>query len=502
VLVLAGNVVERPALVQSTVLSRAAAGALVRLLQALPAVFVDGLARAVAGCAYALGIRRRVTLDNLDHAFPERSAEERRVLARAAYANMARAVVDALRTLGASRSQLLAEVQVEDFGPVERALAAGKGLLVATAHLGSWELFGAAMAQRVPLHAVVRPLRGGVNARLVEARERAGLRLIPARGALSGMVAALRRNEVVAMLVDQAIGGKHALFVPFFGRPAATTPALSMAAVRTGAPTLVVVALREDGRLRFRVEGPFVVGDSGDRQRDLWIHTARVTAALERIIRQTPEQWLWLHRRWKLAPPAEDALRLELLAMDAEDQAVRSELVAEGRLFQGYDPRMETVHRALAGRLDRLVERHGWPGRSVAGEDGAAAAFRIAHHAIATPDLQRRFLALVREAAARGEATHLQAAMLEDRVRQLEGRPSLYGTLLDWDEAGRLSPGSVEAPEQLDARRAALGLPPMVEALQAASTASREPGDRPPADPAARRREFEAWARRVGWRGD
>jgi len=295
-------VVERPALVQSTVLSRAAAGVLVRLLQALPSGTVDGLARAVASCAYALGIRRRVTLDNLARAFPERSTKQLRALARAAYANMARAVVDALRSLGASRAQLLAEVEVGDFAPVERALAAGKGLLVATAHLGSWEMFGAAMAQRVPLHAVVRPLRGGVNARLVEARERAGLRLIPARGALAGMVAALRKNEVVAMLLDQAIGGKHALFVPFFGRPAATSPALSMAALRTGAPTLVVVALRESGRLRFRVEGPFEMTDTGDRQRDLRDHTARVTAALERIIREAPEQWLWLHRRWKLAP--------------------------------------------------------------------------------------------------------------------------------------------------------------------------------------------------------
>lgn len=299
--------VERPALVQSTVLSRGAAGVLVHLLQALPSGIVDALARGVAACAYALGIRRRVTLDNLAHAFPDRSVQERRVLARAAYANMARVVVDALRTLGASRAQLLAEVEVDDFGPVERALAAGKGLVVATAHLGSWEMFGAAMAQRVPLHAVVRPLRGGLNARLVEARERAGLRLIPARGALTGMVAALRKNEVVAMLLDQAIGGKHALFVPFFGRPAATSPALSMAALRTGAPTLVVVALRENGRLRFRVEGPFAVTDTGDRRRDLRDHTARVTAALERIIREAPEQWLWLHRRWKLAPPPDAA---------------------------------------------------------------------------------------------------------------------------------------------------------------------------------------------------
>jgi len=280
---------------------------LVHLLQALPSGIVDALARGVAACAYALGIRRRVTLDNLAHAFPDRSVEERRVLARAAYANMARVVVDALRTLGASRAQLLAEVEVDDFGPVERALAAGKGLVVATAHLGSWEMFGAAMAQRVPLHAVVRPLRGGLNARLVEARERAGLRLIPARGALTGMVAALRKNEVVAMLLDQAIGGKHALFVPFFGRPAATSPALSMAALRTGAPTLVVVALPEKGRLRFRVEGPFAATDTGDRRRDLRDHTARVTAALERIIREAPEQWLWLHRRWKLAPPPDAA---------------------------------------------------------------------------------------------------------------------------------------------------------------------------------------------------
>ena len=296
--------VERPALVQSTVLSRAAAGLLVRLLQALPSGAVDALARGVAACAFALGIRRRVTLDNLAHAFPERSAEERRALARGAYANMARVVVDALRSLGASRAELLAEVQVDDFGPVDRALAAGKGLLVATAHLGSWEIFGAAMAQRVPLNAVVRPLRGGVNARLVEARQRSGLRLIPERGALASMVGALRKNEVVAMLLDQAIGGKHALFVPFFGRPAATTPALSMAAMRTGAPTLLVVALRENGRLRFRVEGPFEMTDSGDRQRDLRDHTARVTAALERIIRAAPDQWLWLHRRWKLAPQA------------------------------------------------------------------------------------------------------------------------------------------------------------------------------------------------------
>jgi Kdo2-lipid IVA lauroyltransferase/acyltransferase len=301
--------VERPVLVRSTVVSRAAARLLVHLLQAFPLRAVDALARGVAALAYGLGIRRRVTLDNLARALPERTEEERRSIARAAYGNMARVVVDALRTLDASPEQLRAAVEVEDFGPVERALAGGRGLLVATAHLGSWELFGAAMAQRVRLNAVVRPLRGGINARLVEARQRAGLGLIPPRGALPAMVGALRRGEVVAMLVDQAIGGKHALYVPFFGRPAATTAALSMAALRTGAPTLVCVALRDRGRLRMRIEGPFGVPHTGDRARDLWAHTAQVTAALERIIRESPEQWLWLHRRWKLASPPGVAAR-------------------------------------------------------------------------------------------------------------------------------------------------------------------------------------------------
>jgi KDO2-lipid IV(A) lauroyltransferase len=302
-LVLAVARVSRHALVHSTVVSRAAAGLLVRIVRALPAGAVDWLARAIAALAFALGIRRRVTLDNLAAAFPERSEHERRDIARGAYANMARAVVDSLRSLGDTPEALRARVQVDDFGPVERALAGGRGLLVATAHFGSWELFGAAMAQSVKLHAVVRPLRGGLNAQLVEARARAGLGLIAPRGAILETSAALRRNEVVAMLVDQAIGGKHALFVPFFGRPAGTTPALSMAAIRTGAPTLVIVALRESGRLHFRVEGPFAVPQTGDRARDLWLHTAAVTAALERLIRTYPEQWLWLHRRWKLQPP-------------------------------------------------------------------------------------------------------------------------------------------------------------------------------------------------------
>jgi Kdo2-lipid IVA lauroyltransferase/acyltransferase len=499
--VLAVVAVSRAELVQSTVVSRAAAGLLVWLVRGRPTRAVDRLARAVAALAFRLGIRRRVTLDNLAHAFPDRPESERRAIARGAYTNMARTVVDSLRSLGDGPALLRQRIEVDDFGPVERALAAGRGLLVATAHFGSWELLGASMAQRVKLSAVVRPLRGGLNARLVEARQRSGLGLIPPRGALGETVAALRRNEVVTMLIDQAIGGKHALYVPFFGRPAATTPALSLAAARTGATTLVCVAIRQGDRLRFYIDGPFPVPHTGDKGRNLWLHTAQVTAALERLIRQHPEQWLWLHRRWKLAHPEPwEMLRLELLALDAQDQAVRAELAAHGTLFEGYHPRMEAVHRHNAERLSALIDVYGWPGRSLAGEDGAAAAWRIAHHAIGAPGLQRRFRDCLAGAAERGEVPPLQLAMLEDRIRHLEGRPSRYGTLLDWTPTGTLSAGPVEDPASVDARRAALGLPPLAEAVRRANEGQREPLDVPPTDWAAHQRAFEAWARKVGWR--
>src|SRR5262249_56209613 len=121
-------------------------------------------------------------------------------------------------------------------GGVGGGVGGGGGVVVGVGEVGSWEVFGGAMAQWVPLNAVVRPLRGGLNAQLVDARRRAGLGLIPPRGALLGTVAALRRNEVVAMLIDQAIGGEDAPLLPLFRRPAAATPPPAMGPGRPRGP--------------------------------------------------------------------------------------------------------------------------------------------------------------------------------------------------------------------------------------------------------------------------
>ena len=193
-------------------------------------------------------------------------------------------------------------------------------------------------------------------------------------------------------------------------------------------------------------------------------------------------------------------LQEELLAMAGEDGAMRERLVADGSLFDGYNPLMAIVHRRNGDRLSEIVEAHGWPGRSLVGEDGADAAWLVLKHAIGDPGLQRRCLPLLELAAAGGEIPPWHFATLLDGIRFYEGRPQVYGSMFDWDEDGELAPWPIEDADQVDQRRALVGLPPLAEQIQSVRMAAGAEGDRRPADPAARRREADEWARSVGWR--
>lgn len=186
--------------------------------------------------------------------------------------------------------------------------------------------------------------------------------------------------------------------------------------------------------------------------------------------------------------------------MAGEDDRVRTELAADGSLFDGYHPRMRAVQEANADRLAGILSERGWPGEPQVGQDGAKAAWLIVQHAISRPALQRKALEALRMAAARGEAPARQPALLEDRIRTLEGRLQRYGTQFDWDESGELSPFPVEDPESVDDRRRAVGLGPLDEATRAQRRAAAAEGERPPGDWHARRRGMEAWLREIGWR--
>jgi nucleotide-binding universal stress UspA family protein len=194
-----------------------------------------------------------------------------------------------------------------------------------------------------------------------------------------------------------------------------------------------------------------------------------------------------------MTDPRDPTLRAELLALQAEDLRVRAELDAVGELAGGYAPRMEAVHRANAARLRAVIARHGWPGRTLVGDDGAEAAWLVVQHAIGEPDLLRAMLPMLWDAVVRGEAPAWQAAMLEDRIRCFEGRPQRYGTQLHPDADGWLRPHPIEDPEGVEARRAAVGLEPLAERV--ARAGREEIRDR-----ARYEREYAEWLRRTGWR--
>jgi hypothetical protein len=192
-------------------------------------------------------------------------------------------------------------------------------------------------------------------------------------------------------------------------------------------------------------------------------------------------------------------VREQLLAMVAKDQQVRAELLATGALFDGYQPRMAAVHLAHAERLETIIETVGWPVESQVGRDGAEAAWLILQHAIGSPGLQRACLPLLQEAAKDGGIPAWQAAYLEDRICVFEGRPQRFGTHLDWDGNGVLSPHPIADPDNVDRRRAEVGLGPLALHVDTLRERAAGEGQQQPADFADYLEKKFAWARSVGW---
>ncbi len=195
-------------------------------------------------------------------------------------------------------------------------------------------------------------------------------------------------------------------------------------------------------------------------------------------------------------------LRRRLLDMLEKDTRTRQQAAADGSLFQGYNETMRAVHNENAKLLAEIVDAGGWPDKFQAGEDGATAAFLIVQHAIGLPNFMRACLELMEEAAAQGGVPRWQLALLTDRIRMLEGRPQVYGTQFDWTVEGEMQPLPIEEPETVDMRRTAAELVPMAQAVELQRKESAQMGDRAPSPQAwiARQREFETWAKAVGWR--
>lgn len=192
-------------------------------------------------------------------------------------------------------------------------------------------------------------------------------------------------------------------------------------------------------------------------------------------------------------------LKMKIISMKDRDLEMRNSILKEGSLYDGYTEEMESLHIGNAEALNKIIDEHGWPGRSLVGKDGADAAIVIAQNSISKPNLQRQFLVEIKKAVAKGEATPIQEACLEDRILFNQGKACLYGMLFDWDKDGNLV-ANVDDEVKVDERREKLGLLPLSEALKKHRKEIEEEGGGPPANIQEHKRMELEWARRVGWR--
>jgi KDO2-lipid IV(A) lauroyltransferase len=253
---------------------------------------------------YLLGIRRRVALEGLARAFPERSSSERQRLARACYSHLGRGLIEILLVRRMTNGMVDELVSFEGYERYQAANALGKGVVVAMAHFGNWELLGRACASRgMRFGVIVRTLRGRFNRALTSWREEIGMGLLRDRASTTDALRRLRSGETLAVVIDQNMRPSRGIFVSFFGALACTTPAAAVFSLRSGAPLLAVFPVRlPDGTHRIQWEGPFLAPQGFRGHQAVVALTQELTHAVERAVRAHPEQWYWLHRRWKTRP--------------------------------------------------------------------------------------------------------------------------------------------------------------------------------------------------------
>jgi KDO2-lipid IV(A) lauroyltransferase len=291
----------------------AAVWAMVRTLGALP----RGLARA-AGAAigelayYALGRLRSVGMRNLQLAFPEVQRQRRKQLLKELYRNLGYLLAEFCRMQHYTPQQASRFIRYEGLENYLRARDRGKGVLVLTGHLGAWELssfYHSLMGY--PMGMVIRRLDNPLVDRFVNRiRCLHGNRVLHKDDFARGLIASMRAGETVGILMDTNMTPPQGVFVPFFGTQACTASGMARVAARTGAAVVPGFLLWEKSEQRYVLHfGPELpVKCTGDAEADAVSNTAMFTSVIESYIRRYPEQWLWMHRRWKTRPAGEEGL--------------------------------------------------------------------------------------------------------------------------------------------------------------------------------------------------
>ncbi|MFN2578049.1 MAG: lysophospholipid acyltransferase family protein [Pyrinomonadaceae bacterium] len=254
------------------------------------------------------GRLRRTGERNLEIAFPELSAGERRLRLRHAFGNLGR-LLGAFSHFGEDSERLRELVVCEGLDHLQNAQAAGGGVILFTGHVGAWELSSFALSLfGHPLSFLVRRMDNPkIEAIVDRARTHLGNRTIDKRSAAREMLGTLQGGGTLGILVDLNTLDREGIFVDFFGRAASTTFLVAKLALRTGAAVLPVFAPWDHERDCFllKVDAPLSIERTGNEEADVRCLTQQYTGIVENYVRRYPDQWLWIHRRWQTRPPGE-----------------------------------------------------------------------------------------------------------------------------------------------------------------------------------------------------
>lgn len=286
---------------------------MVRLLGALPRPLARGVGTVIGDLAYhALGRLRRVGMRNLNLALPDVPEGSRGQILREVYRNLGCLLAEFCQMPGYSAEEASEFIRYEGLENYLRARDKGNGVLVLTGHLGAWELssfYHSLMGY--PMGMVIRRLDNPlVDCFVNRIRCLHGNRVIHKDEFARGLIASMREGETVGILMDTNMTPPQGVFVPFFGIEACTASGLARVAAKTGAAVVPGFLLWEKKErryvLHFGEELP--VASSGDVEADAVTNTAMFTGVIEAYIRRYPEQWLWMHRRWKTRPEGEEGI--------------------------------------------------------------------------------------------------------------------------------------------------------------------------------------------------
>jgi len=254
---------------------------------------------------YVIPIRRKVAIANVKRALKLPDSECRRIVRRC-FAHQTMMAVESLRMLDLTQERARELVERRDFDILFDAMDGGKGVVVVMAHMGNYEMLAATQAMLgIPLHAVVREFRNqAVNDYVARVRDLTGYKTISPKRSKDQLRGILAKGEIVCLLVDQHMPAHRGVVCSFFGQLASTSPAPARFAMEAGAPLLPVVTFRDPtrpGHHVVRIEPPIELETPfDDPEKNLWHNTQRINHHIEGWIREHPEQWLWMHKRWKV----------------------------------------------------------------------------------------------------------------------------------------------------------------------------------------------------------